>query len=198
MNKTTQSKSAAVAEWTVVNGKPLQNEAANKVQSDYYALRKQFKAMQATYVGAFILGWLSDHPWLKSATISLEVSFDGNDEGGTYRSIHSKVSDVEAVQNIAVPEELTTDDGSFDDDSAEEFLNEDINGDLIADELYIAVREHYDADDCEIRIDRDKLAHLLGQEVASGKEAFLILLPNESTRFGEPNQVKQTAEAVEA
>lgn len=199
MKANTQTESAqAAAEWTVVEGKATRNNEAQRLEVEYHSLKKQYEIMEATFVGATMLALFKERPWLQSATIRLTASYEYGDEGDYYRSISSTVTDVTGVANCVVPADLADEKGCLDSEAAADSLHNNISDSSLDGDLYCSMVSPWDAEEIKLKLDRNLVAHLLEQNVASGKEAFRLLFPDEHHRIGEMRVTAQTSEAVTA
>jgi hypothetical protein len=168
---------AQVAQWELVDGKMGMNSSAQQIAYEMMVLKKKYDAVNATYVGAYLLKLLHTFAWLQTAEIKLMPSSEYDDEGGSFRSISVRIENVTSVADFELPSELQEDDSSLDSDTAGDLIQAEISNDSEDSEMYACLTDHWSFDDISLKLDRSKVSHLLKASEQSGLQAFLILVP---------------------
>lgn len=174
---------SAVAEYQVVNGRVQPNKAASAVVKKFNLAKKSQAAVDATYVGACMLSIFIKHPWLKSMELCLSAESEYDDQGGTFRSISGSVRSVTAVEGCPAPDDITNEKGVVEETSAEDLLDQHIDDNDLAGEIYNAIFESWDYGECTIELDRRKVSDLLETSTMSGLKAFKALMPEHTYRL---------------
>jgi hypothetical protein len=132
----------------------------------------------SSFVGATAASFLLRWPWLASMELSLSVTWEYDDQGGTYRSVYLNVRDVVTQANLPIPESFQNGDGVLDEDLVGEKVEEILENELF--ELHHgATGDPRSTEDATILVCRESLSALLaadGKEV-SGLSCFNVMFP---------------------
>jgi hypothetical protein len=162
------------------DGHIMQNEAGvalAKVISDAMSAKAR---LEATYVGALLANVFLENPWLASFTLSLSVSYEYDDEGGSYRCVSTNIEDVLAIQGVET--EFLDDDGKFLPDGAEEFLKLELEDS--GSEIRDGIEGDFSSTVLELVCERSAIAELLLEKPISGADTFSKMFPDRAAFLG--------------
>jgi hypothetical protein len=178
MNAVTQ---AAVGSYMANRGHVLINRAGLDLLNRFEALKTQVKALDAAFAGALLASVFTHRPWLQALHLTVGAEQQPYD-GGSFRSIHLRVSQVKPLEGVPLPADLEID-GHFDDGAAAFELERSLRKD--ATDLYDAlVANPDDCVDVEESISRQSITELLQVEEIDGRAAFARLCPERAAELG--------------
>lgn len=156
----------------------LQLNAAGQVLLDLKArVEREAAQLDRAWAGAFLTSIFLARPWLAAFDLSITVSHEYDDQGGTYASYSASVPTVRVVDGVALPESVPDAHGHFDTALAGDEL-EQLFYDCSHD-VHLAI-EGKDGSLCDlgVTVERERLAPLLANQPVSGLAAFQALFPD--------------------
>lgn len=163
------------------------NAQGDAVETALRTAKRAHHALDLSWVGACLAGLFLQYPWLQGMTLTLSASAEYDDQGGTYHSVSSRVSEVEATIDTALLGDLMPD-GVFEPDVAEDAIESALQD--IDYELYTTLNpapDHHE--NLCLRLHRNAIGHLLNGTSVSGTEALRVLCPEHARQL-------QTSEAT--
>lgn len=115
------------------------------------------------------------NPWLDEVQLSITISFEYDDAGGYYRSMHLRAEAIEPAPSALLPE-VHFGGGQWDRDIASELIESMLDDESY--DLYEALStDPVSNEDLTLHLDRERIAPLLIQEHISGAAVLATLFP---------------------
>jgi len=170
-------ESLAASGWVIERGETHArlNESGNTLCKLQDGIRKLQGQMDASYAGAILAKLFLANPWLASFEIGLNSSMEYDDRGGYFFCCSVTVSDVEALDGVEMPQDLTNS-GTINPIVAADYLENILMDHETS--LYDAFSGDRDAmEDLSITVCRARVAPMLQNQTLDGREAFAALFP---------------------
>jgi hypothetical protein len=152
------------------------NDSGHGLCVEYNTTRAAYAALECGAAGALIVSIFVERPWLLAMAINLSASDEYDDEGGTYRSITTRITDVHCLAGQGQGDGGIGDPMSPDGETAADEIEEALSSESTC--LYRAfASDDGDLSTFSMRVERHAIAELIEQFPVSGKTAFAALFP---------------------
>ncbi|API73564.1 hypothetical protein [Ralstonia pseudosolanacearum] len=168
---------SAQPDYLVSDGRLQLNEAGQAFNELRARIEHEAAQLDRSWAGAFLASILIAEPWLAAFDLNITVSHEYDDQGGTFLSYSSAVSEVRTVEGVTLPDTMV-DDGAFDEDLAANYLTEQF--DACERDIYVTFRDDDDSQELKIEVRREPIASLLVTGAVRGTDAFQALFPHQA------------------
>lgn len=140
-------------------------------------VEREAAQLDRAWAGAFLASIVQPRPWLAAFDLTITVSHEYDDQGGTYACYSASIAVVRIMDGMALPGTVLDSSGRFDADLAADELAQ-----LFDDcqyDVHIAFEgEGGSVRDLHITVERERIASLFASQPVSGLAAFRALFPD--------------------
>ncbi|QKL55760.1 hypothetical protein HI814_03270 [Ralstonia solanacearum] len=165
-------------DYFVSDGMLQLNAAGQEFNQLHARVEREAAQLARSWTGAFFASILVAEPWLAAFDLRITASQEYDDQGGTFLSYSSAVSEVRTVEGMTLPDTVVDDDGAFDKDLAADTLTEQF--DTYERDIFVSLAES-DATELTVEVRREPIAVLLAAGSVSGSDAFQALFPQSAS-----------------
>ncbi|AXV94633.1 hypothetical protein GO300_01040 [Ralstonia solanacearum] len=141
-------------------------------------VEREAAQLACSWTGAFLASILVAAPWLAAFDLRITASHEYDDQGGTFLSYSSAVSEVRTVEGVTLPDTVVDDDGAFDEGLAADTLTDRF--DACERDIFVTLAEDA-ATELTVEVRREPVAALLAAGSISGSDAFQVLFPQSTS-----------------
>lgn len=170
--------------------KPTQ--ATREVQRQIQELQDLTRGLDQAWFGAFIATIFLSRPWLASFDLSIEKSYEYDDQGGYHECFDVSISDCTPVDSEPVPDQFCDDD-AFDARLVADDIEQELDGNGV--DLFAPFSED-DEWDINVSLNRAAIAHLLGDSEIDGRALFAAVMAKAAKPAAEPGAPQAPTVAV--